>query len=450
MKKSVRPTRGLIAAASLALVAPAAAQFTNGADVVLQDPYEVWYSGTVGGVNGYAYGSHTCNIGNASLPWLSNGTPGVAMNAFRLHNGRIEQIGLSFVKHACCEAESNACGLPSCNPTGEGLGPGCRDTYGGSYNGGFGRLGPRSGINAWTGSFSAYSTASGDAIFKRVQIAAADMNPTNFPGAQYFIDGIYVGTQDAMAGNRSNNATYRRVTVSGTAMAVQGAAQIGKPAIHAWRDHGGGANVVDTSVIIQNVDAPSEGRFVVGHKVIPLPGNQWRYEYAIYNVSSDRSGGSFTIPIDAGVNVIPGSIGFKDVNYHSGEIYANTDWTITQSAGEIRWASPQTFAQNPNSNALRWGTMYNFWFTADSGPIDGQATLGLFKPHTPDSFGFTVSIPDGDCAADFNGNGIHEVPDIFAYLTAWFSLDPAADIDGVPGIEVADIFYFLNLWFVGC
>jgi hypothetical protein len=443
-------TVGCAAALSLGLAATASGQLSQGADVVLQDPYEVWYSGTVNGINGYAYGSHTCNVGNQSLAWLSNGTPGLAMNAFRLYNGRIEQIGLSSVKHACCAAESNQCGL-GCNSAGAGLGPGCRDTYWGSYNGGQGRLGPRSGINAWTGAFSALASTTGDAVFERVQIPASDMSPVNFPGAQYFIDGVYVGTDDAQAGNHNNNATYRRVTVSGTAMTLQGTPQVGKPAIYAWRDHGGGANVVDASVTIQPVDVPNEGRFFVGHKVTDLGGGQWRYDYAIYNLCSDRAGGSFRVPIKAGVTVTPGSIGFKDINYHSGEIYSNTDWTITESGGEILWSSPQTFVQNPNSNALRWGTMYNFWFTADSGPEDTEVEMGLFKPHTPNSVSFTVSAPAGElCVADFDENGTVQVPDIFSFLSAWFAGDSEADIDGVPGIGVPDIFAFLSLWFAGC
>ena len=31
--------------------------------------------------------------------------------------------------------------------------------------------------------------------------------------------------------------------------------------------------------------------------------------------------------------------------------------------------STQTYDQNENANALRWGTMYNFWFDADAPPV---------------------------------------------------------------------------------
>ena len=440
----------LSTALGLALAAPASAQFSQGPDVILQDPYEAVFQGAVGGINGYALGSRTCNIGNQNLIWASNGTPGYAMNAFRLHDGRLVQIGQSWVKRACCAAAGSGCGL-GCNGQGGGvLGAGCLDVYGAGWNAGQSRLGPRSGINAWTGVFAAGHTTTGNAIFKRLQILATDMSPVNFPGAQYFVDGVYVGSDDATAGNRLNNATYRRATISGTTMTVQGTAQISKPAIFAWREHGGGANVVDATVTIQPVDVPNEGRFFVGHKVTDLGNDRWRYDYAVYNLCSDASGGSFSVPLNAGVNVTPGSQGFKDVDYHSGEPYANTDWTMSIQDGLIRWSSPQTYAENQNSNAIRWGTMYNFWFEADSGPEDAEVNMGLFKPHTPNSVSFTVSVPTGDCEADFNLDGVHNVPDIFAFLTAWFALDVSADVDGVAGVDVPDIFYFLDRWFAGC
>jgi hypothetical protein len=299
--------------------------------------------------------------------------------------------------------------------------------------------------------FTGFTPTTGNAIFRRLQIAAADLDPAIYPEAQYFVDGVYASTDDAAAGNSDNNATYRRVTLNGTAMTVQGMSHEGKPAIYAWREHGGGANVEDASVVLQNVDVPSEGRFVAAHRVVALGNGRWQYEYAVYNLNSDRSGGSFAVPLNPRVNITPGSIGFHDVDYHSGEVYDNTDWSISVSESEVRWSSPQTFAENANSNALRWGTLYNFWFEADTAPESAVATLGLFKPHTPSSVSFTAVAPQAGCAADFDGNGVHEVPDIFAFLAAWFGQDPRADWDASGGApNVPDIFAFLAAWFAGC
>jgi hypothetical protein len=154
---------------------------------------------------------------------------------------------------------------------------------------------------------------------------------------------------------------------------------------------------------------PQEGRFVVANKVRDLGNGTWRYDYAIYNLNSDRSGGSFSIPKPAGATIT--NVGFHDVNYHSGEPYDNTDWTITQTANAITWTSPQSYAQNQNSNALRWGTMYNFWFDADMPPGPGMVSLGLFKPYAPQSIGFEASAPvtpriAGDLTCDGSINNL--------------------------------------------
>ena len=56
--------------------------------------------------------------------------------------------------------------------------------------------------------------------------------------------------------------------------------------------------------------------------------------------------------------------------------------STSQLAGDLTWNS-ETFAQNPNANAIRWGTMYNFRFDADQPPVDVNATVGFFKNGEP-------------------------------------------------------------------
>ena len=43
------------------------------------------------------------------------------------------------------------------------------------------------------------------------------------------------------------------------------------------------------------------------------------------------------------------------------------------------WSS-ETFAENPNANALRWGTLYNFRVDMDVAPVSGVIRLVAFKP----------------------------------------------------------------------
>src|SRR5262245_1750176 len=69
--------------------------------------------GNVGGIRAYVIGSETCNLGDQDLLWLSNGTPALGMNAYRIHDGRLMQIGLGNCKTACCAGAGSGCG--TCN-----------------------------------------------------------------------------------------------------------------------------------------------------------------------------------------------------------------------------------------------------------------------------------------------------------------------------------------------
>ncbi len=369
-----------------------------GPDVIYSDINSIRDYGAIGGVHGYALGSNTCNIGNQNLLWVNDGTPGLGMNAYRLHDNRLEQIGISWVKTACCAAAGAGCGLACNGQGGNVLGAGCLDVYSGGFNGIQSNMAARSSINAFTGQFSGLQGGNGDALFRRLQIVESDLADANFPGAQYFAEGVYAAVDDAQADNSMNNASYKRVTISGTfALQQQGPMNVGIPAIFAWRDHGNGPNTPDTSVEIIPVDVPGEGRFFAATRVSDNGNGTWRYAYAIFNLNSDRSGGSLSVPVPESVNVT--NVGFHDVDYHSGEVYDNTDWVVSTSGGVVRWSSPQTFDENANSNAIRWGTMYTFWFDADAPPADVDATLGLFKPFMPESVDFPSQAPANLCPA---------------------------------------------------
>lgn len=395
----------------------------TGPDVVYTDCTSVSNFGAIGGIRGYALGSFTCNIGDENLQWGGT-TPLLAMNSYRLRNGRLEQIGMSFVKNGTGAAAGSGCGL-ACNGQGGGvLGAGCRDVYGSGFNGIQSILGPRSTVNAFTGAYPGASGPSGTLIDKRMQVKEVDLTG----GGIYFIEGVYVAPDDALNGNALNNASYKQVTISGAFdMTPVGAMDVGTPCIQAWADHGLGIGMPDASVTVTAVDVPSEGRFHVASKVTDLGGGQWRYDYAIFNLNSHRSAGSFSVPTGPGVTVT--NAGFHDVDYHTGEPYDLTDWSFATSPSAASWSSPQTFAQNQNSNALRWGTMYNFWFDADVAPLPVDATIGLFRPGTPDSI--TVSVPGpgvalefrrGDCNADSSFN----LADVVALLNEIFGISVSA------------------------
>ncbi|MEE2890298.1 MAG: hypothetical protein VX404_07625 [Planctomycetota bacterium] len=377
----------------------------QGPDVIVGDlPATNSYgTNTVAGEAIYAYSVATtsCNIGNANLSWIDNNNqhPVIAQDMFRLHDGRFTQIGSSWLKHGFCALQNS--GLCSgCNGGGGCLSfltPGCADPYSAGLNGQQGNLGPRSQVNAWTGFFpypySAPPVASGEGnIGRRMQVKESDLLSSNFPGALYFVSGQYVAADDAQFGNQANNASYRRVNVSQTGshnLSFVGSTQMEQPGIQAWQDN-------QSTVTLVDVQIPNEGLFIAGYDVTDNGDGTYNYEYAVYNMYSDRSANSFMVPFPGGATIL--SHGFHDVTWHSGEPHDGTDWQVSENPGVgITW-STDSFAQNPDANALRWSTMYNFYFTCNAPPEPNTATLGLFKPVAgePDSVSISVLAPSGD------------------------------------------------------
>src|SRR5207244_2134778 len=122
-----------------------------------------------------------------------------------------------------------------------------------------------------------------------------------------------------------------------------------KPAIDAWQ-------VIDPSVNLTYLNAPGDGTLALGVRVTALGGGMFHYEYAFENIDCDRSVGSLRIPVPAGTIVT--NVGFHDVDYHSGEPLAGTDWTAAVAATNVTWTTTG-YDVDPMANALRWGTLYN-------------------------------------------------------------------------------------------
>ncbi len=436
------------AATAAALLAPVAgAGLGVGPDVVYSDCTSVNQWGELGGIRAYSLGTSTCNMGDENLLWgsMNSGTPVVGFNAYRLHDGRLMQIGMSWAKSGTGAAAGSGCGIPCNGEGGSVLGVGCRDVYNATFNGFQGILKARSVVNPFTGAMAPAPGGSGSVIDRRLQVQTSDLAPDSFPGALYFVEGVYVGIDDAPAGNFLNNASYKRVVIDAAFdMGVVGSMEIGTPAILAWRDHGNGVNTPDPDVAIEIADVPGEGRFYVASKVTSNGDSTWHYEYAIFNLTSNRAGGSLRVPLSSGITAT--NVGFHDVDYHSGEVYDNTDWVASAGSSSLKWASTQTFSENPNANALRWGTMYNFWYDANAGPTPGGASMGLFVPGTPSSLVVPVPVPGVPCPWDCgDGNAIVGINDLLELIEGWGAPGPCDIVDG-DGVGVRDLLDLLSNW----
>jgi hypothetical protein len=430
-----------------------------GPDVIVGDLWGIGGFGVADGIGGYSIATDSCNIGDEGLIWVAatNQHPVIAQNMYRLKDGRLEQIGQSWIKHGFGALALDTCCVCQ-NPNDfEILGIGCSDPYtvglngqqgGNSFGGG---LGPRSDVNPVTGAFAyPYPTQgqTGDAAYKRLQVHNDDFDPALNVGARYFGEGHYVAPTDALAGNGTNNASYREVLVgtlgsSGYALSLTDVTHPLSPAIQAWQD-------VDPSVTLETIDVTGDGRFHIASRASDNGDGTWRYDYAVHNLNSDRAGGSFSVPVSKGTSIT--NVGFHAVQSHSGEPYSNDDWPHTISGGAISWSTTD-FSIDPDANAIRWGTMYNFWFDADAAPTTVDSMLGLFKPGSPAAISAAVDGPDDTgVIGDLTGDGLVDVQDLLALLAVWGRCPApcppscSGDLNGDCQVDTVDLLQMLANW----
>lgn len=364
-------------------------------DVIVGDMAFVRNWGKIGDITGFSIATQSCNIGTCWLNWFDdngftneNRHPVIGQNLFRLKSGRFEQIGQSWLKHGFFATNGTLCET-GCIPTnGDHLGVNCADPYSSTLNGNQPDLGPKFQVNPVTGAHPhPFPNGTGNAIYKRLQVHDADLNPAQNAGASYFIEAQYVTQDDTATGNQHNSISYRpaNVDLDGGEFDITPIDDTVResPAIAAWA-------ASDPTVHLVVVDVPADGRFIVAAKATALGGGLWQYEYAVQNQNSDRAAGSFSVPIPTGASV--SGLGFHDVEYHSGEPYAGTNWPPAIGTTAVSWATTPV-GVDPNANALRWGTLYNFRLNVNSPPATGPVTLGLFKTGSPSTIAIATIIP---------------------------------------------------------
>ncbi len=499
MKENGKALGFMAAAATVALVAGMASgqcQVSTGPDVIVGDVQVTGGSWTglpnytaSGGFDATSLGTTSCNIGNAQLLWISGNNQhpviGGSLYQYREFNtpgkyATFEQLGQSWLKHGFFALSQQLC-CSGCQATsGNRLGIGCSDPYTASRNGSQGGLGPKWQVNASTGAFTYPPANPGWSGLQRLlefpvaEVATSNNTAILSPSGnavRHFGEAMYVTPDDAAAGNKFNNASFRQMTVTGGPTNFQanllttGVAPITqamhrqKSAVEAWP-------LLDPQVVQDVIIVPNatpiesdpyrgEGKYIVSSRAYDLGNGTWHYEYSVYNMNSHRSAGSFEVPVPAGVTIT--NVGFHDVAYRANDGEGNvtrsgTNWASDTTGGKVGWAT-ESYSTNLNANAIRWGTAYNFRFVADTGPDAGQATIGLWRPAAagePAIFTARVVAPTAPvgnpCEADWNGDETVDVPDIFAFLSSWFAEDPEAhNFGGTPGVPA--IFAFLSAWF---
>lgn len=377
-----------------------------GPDVVVGDLSGLAQFGSSGTQVGLAVGTDSCNFGTENLHWFAlpdNDHPVIPQNMYRMSGGanndeRFEQIGQSSVKHAFTALTNNICGLGCNGVGGSNLGSGCSDPYSASLNAGP-SLGSRAWINPYTGSYprgdsatspNNHSGHSHTGVSHRIVTEVADLSTAQNPGASYFAEAQYITPHEYAwcqthpgQCNQNNNVSYRKYNVSGTtsfSFSPAAATVRAKAAINAWT----GATLVGLEP-----DPGNDGIGYVAYKITNTSPGVWHYEYAIYNQNMDRGIQAFSVPVAAdaslsnvGFHAPPQQPGWTFDGTFNNAGYSSTPWAQTQANGTMTWNS-ETFAQNANANAIRWGTMYNFRFDSNRPPQTVSATIGFFKTGAP-------------------------------------------------------------------
>ncbi|MEZ6243364.1 MAG: GC-type dockerin domain-anchored protein [Phycisphaerales bacterium] len=427
----------------------AASPALAGPDVVAGDILSPAHFGPVGDIHAYSFAATACNLGDTDLAWNLDTTahPVIIENLYRVHDGRLEQVGLSFAQHVIIPLQGNLCAF--CTPPQDAshLGAGCSNTDSAQLASYQPRLAPRAGVNASTGvfpfPFAGLNADPASVIDRRLQVPESLLTP----GDQYFAELQYVAADDASAGAGANNASSRALTLlPNLSFALLGSTQSETPAILAWADS-------DPDVVVQTVDIEGDGRFHIAAKVVDQGDGTWRYHYVIHNQSSNLSAAGIYIPVVVAQVYDPD---FHAPQYHSGSPVSNDPWAFWIGNASVAWfTDPYSPGNDQSANAVRWGTTYTFSLTTESRPTTSDVTIALFRPGGVQS-SFTVPLPTpglqfcsgADIAEPF---GQLDFSDVVAFLTAFSQGLPIADYAEPFGqFDFSDVVAFLSEFAEGC
>ncbi|MEM1181265.1 MAG: hypothetical protein AAGM22_23185 [Acidobacteriota bacterium] len=363
------------------------------------------------GMIGMAPSAELKNVGTADVPWWRKFTgpfppydndqhPYLVWALYRIENDRIEQLGVSDIKHAFLTLNFN------CTPTSEGcdshvLGLGCEDIYGSGTNDSRSHLSYRDEILAgpalWESTGSHFDP-DGDGVQEhppqfpdgtfdhRLIVAESELENN----ADYFMQAFYIIRDDI---NIFNSMAYREInptdngnfwsfpTIGGT---------ITGSVLDRWVDPSspgaGNANevVVDGS-----------GHIQLAAKSTVLPDGRIRFEYALLNHDYDPQINSFSVPLNGEAAI---DIGFRDIDNDAGN-----DWLTSIEDGRLVWRLPAG-ATTPDVHtggaALDWGLMYNFSFTVFGGDVqNSQGQMG--RHEGPGAIRIDTIAPSGGSSLIF-------------------------------------------------
>jgi hypothetical protein len=312
---------------------------------------------------------------NADYPYEpADQHPYLVWNLYRLHDGRLEQLAASGVKHAFW-SQNVRCTI-NCGD-GNILWPGCEDVYSSWTNDDSSHQGPRNEIiphlGSWDscGSFFDPGCTGGQTGFAGQWLHRLLVDPAELlvDDAQYFMDAWYVVQYDIdiwnSMGYRSIEPGLDPKTAGNMA---RGDFLAGSPVGEWVPENTLSATAAHQVIVVESAtpDAPYPGNMPLGHvralaRVEELDDGRFRYRYAIMNFDFSAGLHEFRIPLpdDAELET-PWMGGPPDV--------LDAAWPHERSAGWVSFRAPL-------GQALPWFTLYNFEIVSDTQPVTTSSAL---------------------------------------------------------------------------
>jgi hypothetical protein len=357
------------------------------------------------------------NLGEADVPWIAkfeentvypyapnDQHPYLVWSLYRLHEGRIEQLGVSGVKHAFNTVNLNCdldCEYIKVNTNnGDVLGPGCEDVYGASTNDMNSAMGPRGEIVASQGAFTSTDSFfdtdndgvqdhESEAFENRLLVEEATLST---PDARYFIDAWYLVQCDA---DIWNSMGFREVAPAengeGWLFPFVGGFEQG-PAIDRWVVEGSGGDFVSGHAVVtvasESPEAACPEGMPQGHARLLVRVERlesgYRYVYALQNYDIDRGIDGIDIPLADGASV--GGMSFD------GPGAENWSGSLDEASDRIE------FAPQVGGEPLGWATLHSFEFTTSASPARGSISVALAPTDTaqPQSVSVDTIVPGND------------------------------------------------------
>jgi hypothetical protein len=129
---------------------------------------------------------------------------------------------------------------------------------------------------------------------------------------------------------------------------------------------------------------PQDGSVLLASKSWDLGGGRFHYEYALFNLDSNRRVRRLSVPV--------GDASVDGIGFHDPDTDPTNDWSVTLADGMLTWETDPADI-DPSAPALAYGLLYNFRFEADVSPVGGAVEMEAWQPTGDDIVTAAAEVP---------------------------------------------------------